>query len=45
VGIMFIRRRSRRTYLHHLICEKMQKDEENNCISLIHSYLHSTEHV
>jgi hypothetical protein len=24
---------------------RMQKDEDDNCISLIHSYLHSIKHV
>jgi hypothetical protein len=46
MGIMLIRRRSRRTYLHQLICEiGIQKDKGGNCISLIHLYLHSINHI
>jgi hypothetical protein len=46
MGIMLIRQRSRRTYLHQLIYEiGIRKDKDDNCISLINSYLHSMNHI
>jgi hypothetical protein len=46
MDIMFIRRRPRRTYLHHFICElecEMIKDSDR--ISLIHAHLYFIKHV
>jgi hypothetical protein len=46
MGIMLIKWRSRRTYLHQLIYEiGIRKDKDGNCISLINSYLHSMNHI
>jgi hypothetical protein len=46
MGIMLIRWRSGRTYLHQLICEiGIRKDKDGNSISLIHLYLHSINHI
>jgi hypothetical protein len=44
--ILLTRRRSRRTYLHHLICElECEKDKDNNCIPSIHLYLYFIRHI
>jgi hypothetical protein len=45
-GIMLIRRRSRRTYIHHInIRKEMRRGEYDNYILIIHLLLHSIKHV
>jgi hypothetical protein len=46
MGIMLIRRRSRRAYLHHInTWTEMQRDEYDNYILIIHLFLHSIKHI
>jgi hypothetical protein len=43
---MLIRRRSRRTYLHHInIWQEMRRGEYDNHILIIHLFLHSIKHI
>jgi hypothetical protein len=46
MGIILIRRRSRRTYLHHLISKhEIQRNKHDNNILIIHLFLYSVKHI
>jgi hypothetical protein len=45
-GIMLLRRRSRRTYLHHINTRiGMRRNKYDNYILIIHLFLHSIKHI
>jgi hypothetical protein len=46
MGIIFIRRRSRRTYLHHILNKhEIQRNKRDNNILIIHLFLYSLKNI